>query len=91
MGTLQFASRSHVNGYLGEMPISDESQTHFREYVAEKGFTLQQADAMAAGTATFHSGWTLHSAPPNFSERQDATGDDRHLFRRWHTCCAAGQ
>ena len=69
MGTLQFASRSHVNGYLGEMPISDESETQFREYVAEKGFTLQQADAMAAGTATFHSGWTLHSAPPNRSDK----------------------
>ena len=24
---------------------------------------------MSAGAATFHSGWTLHSAPPNVSER----------------------
>ena len=69
MGTLQFASRSHVDGYLGDMPISDESEALFSEFVCERGFTLQQADVMPAGTATFHSGWTLHSAPPNLTDK----------------------
>ncbi len=69
MGTLRFASGSHVEGYLGDIPISDESEAQLREFVERKGFTLAQADAMSAGSATFHSGWTLHSAPPNHSDR----------------------
>ena len=69
MGTLRFASGSHVEGYLGDIPISDESEAQLKAFVESKGFTLQQADMMKAGAATFHSGWTLHSAPPNFSNR----------------------
>ncbi len=69
MGTLRFASGSHVEGYLGDIPISDESEAQLREFVERRGFRLTQADVMQAGAATFHSGWTLHSAPPNFSDR----------------------
>ena len=69
MGTLRFASGSHAEGYLGDIPISDESEAQLREFVEQKGFRLTQADVMPAGAATFHSGWTLHSAPPNFSDR----------------------
>ena len=69
MGTLRFASGSHVAGYLGDIPISDESEAQLRQFVEQKGFTLAQAEAMSAGSATFHSGWTLHSAPPNHSDK----------------------
>lgn len=68
MGMITFASGSHGHGPVGSVEISDESEDIYRAYIADQGFSLASADQMAAGDATFHAGWTIHSAGANHSQ-----------------------
>jgi ectoine hydroxylase-related dioxygenase (phytanoyl-CoA dioxygenase family) len=68
-GPMVFGDGTHRLGHLGAHAISDESDAVFDQAVAERGISLTTYGHVAAGDATFHSGWTLHRAGANHTDQ----------------------
>jgi len=68
VGSMSFASGSHLVTDLRGPGISDASEAEFARRIADLGLPIQSYGAMAPGDATFHKGWTVHSAGPNPTE-----------------------
>lgn len=69
MGMLTFASGSQTDRVAFQHEISDASDKEVNDYIHRKGFAVSRATTMKAGDATWHYGYTMHSAPANRSEK----------------------
>ena len=65
VGSMTFASGSHRLGDLGGGGIGQGSHQRLADIVEERSLPTSTHGAMVAGDATFHAGWTAHSAGPN--------------------------
>jgi ectoine hydroxylase-related dioxygenase (phytanoyl-CoA dioxygenase family) len=65
VGSMTFLDASHLDGDVGAGEISDSSDAAIERSIAVGNRSTTTHGALAAGDATFHKGWTIHSAGPN--------------------------
>ncbi len=69
MGSLKFAVGSQKEGSVGDIPISEDSNTAYEKTIEERGYAVV-TNELKTGDATFHAGWTMHASSGNNSTRR---------------------
>lgn len=70
MAPMSFVDGSHHGAeYLGTSTPQEEQNQAFTNSIVKQGYQLTNYGHFAPGDVTFHSGWTLHYAPANCSNR----------------------
>ena len=71
MGPIMFAAGSHQahDDRFHHLPISDESEESIWEHVRTAGFPVVPLTNVSLGDVSFHSGWCLHRADGNATQR----------------------
>ncbi|MCH7789935.1 MAG: phytanoyl-CoA dioxygenase family protein [Acidobacteria bacterium] len=72
VGSMTFADGSHLGGDIAAGAISDDSHAAISSLLERDDTETTTYGALEAGDATFHAGWTLHSAGPNKSNVERA-------------------
>lgn len=67
-GPMAFGRRSHLRDIARDLEISAESEAVISEQVQQQGIDAY-VQPYALGEVSFHSGWTLHRAGPNETDR----------------------
>ena len=80
MGPIQFATGSHLNGFMGQYAISDSSQDFFQQFIEEKRYLCWQGSMREAMIVTYYPDGTMVDElcnPSRFYDAQNFLGGKR--------------